>query len=142
MWRPLKDRLHSFEEILMEVYRISIYTVGVVCLLHFLDYGSFQIINQMLIKRHYMRKPGTDGNLSIRNAKVLRWLTTEYSENLLFWSFRHFFYVHHFTWNLLENMMNRFLQIPGFAWISHAFPLNMLNTCRTLCCQKQCNTFM
>ncbi len=25
---------------------------------------------------------------------VLRWLTTEYSENLLFWSFKHFFLNH------------------------------------------------
>ncbi len=24
--------------------------------------------------------------------------------------------VHHFTWNLLENMTNRFPHIPGFAW--------------------------
>ena len=29
----------------------------------------------------------------------------------------------HFTWNLLENMTNRFLHIPDFAWISHALPL-------------------
>ncbi len=31
--------------------------------------------------------------------------------------------VHHFTWNLLENMTNRFPHIPDFAWISHALPL-------------------
>ena len=34
--------------------------------------------------------------------------------------------VHHFTWNLLENIMNRFLHIPYFAWISHALPLNII----------------
>ncbi len=30
---------------------------------------------------------------------------------------------HHFTWNLLENMTDRFPHIPDFAWISHALPL-------------------
>ena len=29
----------------------------------------------------------------------------------------------HFTLNLLENMTNRFPQIPDFAWISNALPL-------------------
>ncbi len=31
--------------------------------------------------------------------------------------------VHHFTWQLLENMTDRFPHIPDFAWISHALPL-------------------
>ena len=33
--------------------------------------------------------------------------------------------VNHFTWNLLENMTNRFPHIPNFAWISHALPLKL-----------------
>ena len=35
--------------------------------------------------------------------------------------------VHHFTWNMLENMTNRFPHIPDFAWISHALPLKSIS---------------
>ena len=31
--------------------------------------------------------------------------------------------VHHFTWKLLEHMMERFPHIPDFAWIFYALPL-------------------
>ncbi len=50
-----------------------------------------------------MREPGSDGNLDVMFFRSI---------------------VHHFTWNLLENMTNRFPHIPDFAWISHALPLN------------------
>ncbi len=51
-----------------------------------------------------MREPGSDGNL-----------------NVMF--FKNFQMIHHFTWKLLEIMMDRFPHIPDFAWISHALPL-------------------
>ncbi len=60
-----------------------------------------------------MRGPGSDGNLNVmffKNSQIIY---------LIF---------HHFTWNLLENMTNRFPHTPDFAWISHALPL-------TYCCQ-------
>ncbi len=48
-----------------------------------------------------MRNPGTDGNLNIMNINKF----------------------HHFTWNVLKNMTNRFPHIPDFAWVSHVLPL-------------------
>ncbi len=38
------------------------------------------------------------------------------------------------TWNLLENMTNRFPHIPDFAWIYHALPLNLSRQCVSMQC--------
>ena len=69
------------------------------------------------IKRHRMREPGSDGNLNVMFFQ-------KNSDNMLndppVRSI-----VHHFPWNLLENMTNRFPHIPDFAWISHALPLKI-----------------
>ena len=64
--------------------------------------GAHRELQYRYVKRHRMREPGSDGNLNLMFFK-------KNSDN---------------TWNLLENMTDRFPYIPDFAWISHAWPLN------------------
>ena len=97
-----------------------------------------------------MREPGSDGNLNViffqkisdnmlksecprksKSGKLpkIDFLLTKHIEgNLFFEVFSDFHFLghslfHYFTWNLLENMMNRFPHIPDFSWICHALPL-------------------
>ncbi len=70
-----------------------------------------------------MREPGSDGNLNVMffqkiSDNILMTLLTKGEEGQS--TVRSI--VHHFTWNLLENMTNRFPHIPDFVWISHALP--------------------
>ena len=74
-----------------------------------------------------MREPGSGGNLNVmffKNLQIICLMTLltkgEEGQTLIRLGRS---IVHHFRWNLLENMTNRFLHIPDFAWISHALPL-------------------
>ncbi len=60
-----------------------------------------------------MREPGSNGNLNVMFFKNFQIICLNTVRS----------FVHHFTWNLLKNMTNRFPHIPDFAWISHALPL-------------------
>ncbi len=81
-----------------------------------------------------MREPGSGGNLNVmffKNLQIICLMTLltkgEEGQTLIRLGRS---IVHHFRWNLLENMTNRFLHIPDFAWISHALPLKVLHpTC-------------
>ncbi len=79
-----------------------------------------------------MREPGGDGNLNVmfffRKFQIicLMILLTKGEEGQAF-KITVRSIVHHFAWNLLENMTHRFPHIPGFAWISHALPLKIFN---------------
>ncbi len=67
-----------------------------------------------------MREPGSDGNLNVM------FFFQKFSDNTVNSPIENLWYVmsivHHFTWNLFENMTNRFPHIPDSAWISHALP--------------------
>ncbi len=80
-----------------------------------------------VLKWHRMREPGSDGNLNVmffENFQMICLMTllTKGEEGQTLKSTVRSI-VHHFTWNLLENMTNRFPHIPDFAWISHVLPL-------------------
>ncbi len=84
--------------------------------IQYVAFADIRYFNQYDFKRHYMREPGSDGNLNVMffKKKSDNDFNRAYAVNRRF----------NFTWNLSENMTNRFTHIPDFAWISHALPLN------------------
>ena len=71
---------------------------------------------KLIFKRHCMREPGSDGNLNVMFFKTIQiiclmTLVTKGAEGQTL----KMTIVHHFTWNLIENMTNRFPHIPDFT---------------------------